>query len=399
MSLTEQEQKEFWASLALRHTRGLGPRSWKRLLEAYGSAFKAVQDVASWNARNLARPAQAAALREERWREQARLEWDAVRRLGCGVLLHASPLYPQRLREIPDPPLYLYAQGNAELLRSPGIGVVGTRRSSAYGRNAARELCANLSRSGVTIISGLAYGIDRQAHLAGLEGPGSSIAVLGAGLDVNYPSGNADVRALLRQKGLVLTEYPPGANPEPRNFPVRNRIISGLSLGAIVVEASEKSGSMITARQALEQGREVFAVPGPRDSQNHAGCFWLINQGAKLVCSAEDVLRELAPQLAAWSTTASERHLAAHSPLQEQASPQAATSSTAPSIAKDKKRKCPKLDADAQAVVHALGKGDLHIDDLGGHLGWDAAKVSRVLLLLEMQGLVRQLPGMVYSVV
>jgi len=159
MSLTEQEQKEFWASLALRHTKGLGPRSWKRLLEAYGTAYDAVMQADSWTAQGLVRPSLQQALLSDSWREQARAEWDAARHLGCGVLLYTSAMYPQRLREIPDPPLYLYAQGDASLLQTPGIGVVGTRRSTAYGREAAQELCKGLSGFGVTIVSGLALSL------------------------------------------------------------------------------------------------------------------------------------------------------------------------------------------------------------------------------------------------
>lgn len=387
MPLASDEHKEFWACLALKHTRGVGPRTWKRLLEAYGNAYDAVMDVASWHARGLARQPLADALRGDAWRAPAREEWDAVRRLGCGVLLHASPSYPQRLREIPDPPLFLYAQGECALLGAPAVAVVGTRQSTPYGREAAHELCLGLSRAGIVIVSGLAYGIDRQAHLAGLEGVGGSIAVLGAGLDSAYPAGNADVRAGLRSKGLLLTEYPPGCAPEARNFPVRNRIISGLSLGVVVVEASEKSGSMITARQALEQGREVFAVPGPRAAHNYSGCFTLINQGAKLICSSDDVLRELAPLLRPWRIA-----------IPEPASPAAGLSS--PTATQPAAPRQVELEGDEGRLFAALRQdGQLHIDTLGQRLDWEAARVSRILLLLEMRGLVRQLPGMIYSVV
>ncbi len=386
MPLASDEHKEFWACLALKHTRGVGPRTWKRLLDAYGNAYDAVMDAASWHARGLARQPLADALRSDAWRAPAREEWDAVRRLGCGVLLHASPSYPQRLREIPDPPLFLYAQGECALLDAPAVAVVGTRQSTPYGREAAHELCLGLSRAGIVIVSGLAYGIDRQAHLAGLEGVGGSIAVLGAGLDSAYPAGNADVRAGLRSKGLLLTEYPPGCAPEARNFPVRNRIISGLSLGVVVVEASEKSGSMITARQALEQGREVFAVPGPRASQNYTGCFTLINQGAKLICSSDDVLRELAPLLRPWRIAIPE--------------PTPQTSGHAPATPQPAAPRQVELEGDEGRLFAALRQdGQLHIDTLGQRLDWEAARVSRILLLLEMRGLVRQLPGMIYSVV
>lgn len=397
MSLTPDEQKEYWASLALRHTQGLGPRSWKRLLAAYHSAYAAFKDARHWAGQGLTRPAVAQAVINEAWRTSAQAEWEAVRDLGCGVLLYTSMHYPQQLREIPDPPLYLYAQGDASLLRTPGVGVVGTRQSTRYGRDTTRELCSALSKWGVTIISGLAYGIDRQAHISGLDGLGSSIAVLGAGLDSVYPAGNADVRARLNRKGLVLTEYAPGVRPEPRNFPVRNRIISGLSLGIIVVEASEKSGSIITAKQAIEQGREVFAVPGPRGSSNHTGCFWLINQGAKLICNARDVLRELEPQLKHWCRNENtalfteRREMLEQAPLRRE-KPQQAASPAPPAIPEG-------LNEEEHALFVILRPQNLHIDDLGRRLDWDSGRVSRVLLLLEMRGVVRQLPGMIYGIV
>ena len=188
MPLSKDEQKEFWACLALKHTRGVGPRTWKRLLDAYGTAYRAVMDAAFWPAKRLARQTVSDELRNESWRAPAQEEWEAVRRMGCSVLLHSSPHFPEHLREIPDPPLYLYAQGELTLLEGPAVAVVGTRQSTNYGREATRELCLGLSNAGVTIVSGLAYGIDRQAHMAGLQGVGGSIAVLGAGLDSGYPA-------------------------------------------------------------------------------------------------------------------------------------------------------------------------------------------------------------------
>lgn len=404
LTLADTEQKEFWACLALRHTQGIGPRTWKRLIEGFGSAYQAVMQYKEWGARKLAREGLAETLATDAWRERARQEWDAVRESHCRLLLHTSPYYPRRLWEIPDPPLYLFAQGDASLLGAPSVGVVGTRQSTVYGRDTTCELCTGLSKAGLTIVSGLAYGIDRQAHISALEGPGSSIAVLGAGLDVNYPAGNADVRTRLGQKGLVLTEYAPGVTPEPRNFPVRNRIISGLSLGVIVVEASEKSGSMITARQALDQGREVFAVPGPRGSKNHKGCFWLINQGAKLICSAEEVLQELAPLLKEWRLNAPAAAVERRDRFEEQeeavSPPELFPVHTAPSAQSQKKDVPQDLDPEQRDLLHVLQEtGELHIDMLAEKLAWDAPRVSRTLLLLEMRGLVRQQPGMIYSIV
>ena len=229
--MTDEQRCEYWAALALKHTKGIGPRLWKKLLEHYGGAYAAVKDVSRWKAEKLASTSQMESYRTEAWRENARKEWDAAGSSGCGLLLWSDPLYPERLRQIPDPPIFLYTRGDTSLLENTCVAMVGTRRSSAYGEQAAREIGEALSQAGITIVSGLAYGIDRHAHLAGLSGIGKSIAVIGAGLDQNYPAGNQDVRASLIRQGLILSEFSPDARPEPHNFPIRNRIISGLSLG------------------------------------------------------------------------------------------------------------------------------------------------------------------------
>lgn len=393
--MNERERNEFWASLALKHTRGIGPRTWKRLCGAYGCAYQAVMDVANWSGRKLASSKLAEELRSQAWRANARQEWERALASGFELLLWTDPRYPEHLREIPDPPLYLYCAGDLSLLANPCIALVGTRNSTAYGRDATRDIGAALSAAGLTIVSGMAYGIDRQAHLAGLSGLGGSIAVLGAGLDMDYPTGNSDVRALLLEKGLLLSELAPGTPPEPRHFPVRNRIISGLSLGVTVMEASLPSGSMITARLAMEQGREVFAVPGPRDSNMHLGCFELINQGAKLVCSAEDILRELAPLLGASATPKPETPKAKPRPTARFAR-LSALPATAPSIDQEIPDEA-DLTPDERDIVNALREAPrLHIDALGQRLGWEPGALSRALVLLELRGVVRQLPGMIY---
>ncbi len=374
--MTDDQRREFWACLALKHTKGVGPRLWKKLLGHYGSAYTAVKDVKGWKAKGLASSAQIDAYRTEDWREKARCEWDETGRSGCGLLLLSDPLFPERLRQIPDPPICLYYAGDKGLLENPCVAMVGTRRSSAYGEQAAREIGEALSQAGLTIVSGLAYGIDRHAHLAGLSGIGSSIAVIGAGLNQAYPAGNQDVRTQLLQKGLILSEFSPDARAEPHNFPIRNRIISGLSLGVIVLEAPMRSGSLITSRQALEQGREVFAVPGPRGSKNHTGCFELINQGAKLVCSADDVLRELHALLSGYDQISSPDKTQDKSPV---APPE--------DLAPDARQLFALLQRSGQAM---------HIDSICRELGWDAGKTSGALLLLELRGLIIQQPGMQY---
>ena len=287
---------EYWASLALRHCEALGPVRTKLLLEHFGSAQAAVEGVGEW--RELELPARAiSCMRGERWREKARMEWDAVRENPCGLLLRADPEYPELLAAIPDPPLFLYFYGDIALLSNLCVGVVGARNCSVEGLRTTVQIGRGLAAAGITIVSGMARGIDRAAHLAGLERVGGSIAVLGCGLDVPYPKSNLDLRELLFERGLVLTEYGPGVNGIGRHFIVRNRIISGISRAVLVTEAALRSGSLNTARHALEQGREVMAVPGATGARHLEGCKELVRNGAKPVFAAEDVLCELLPQL------------------------------------------------------------------------------------------------------
>jgi DNA processing protein len=295
---TDQDfRREFFACLALRHTPGIGRRTAKTLVSAYPTAYDAVRDAASWKAKGLVSARQAGVFRSESWRPAAEREFREARDVNLRLLLFSESLYPARLWDIPDPPLFLYYEGDLGLLSGPCLAVVGSRRCTRAGLSATEEVCAALSRFGVTIVSGLAQGIDRQAHLAGLSGLGRSVAVQATGLHVDYPPQNADLRRTLGRRGLVLTEHPPGTRPLATNFPVRNRIISGLSLGVLVAEAGTRSGSLITARLALEQGREVLALPGAFGQPTFAGCNRLIKDGATLVESAEDVLFSLRDQL------------------------------------------------------------------------------------------------------
>jgi len=217
--VTLDAAKEFFSCLALRHTPGIGPRSWKTVLAAYSSAFEAVSDARNWTARKLLPRHRAEVFLREDWRSQAEAEYKAARAQKLLPLTWFDPRYPKRLREIPDPPVLLYAQGDLSLLKNPAVAVVGARECTHFGLSAVERISADLSRSGVTVVSGLAMGIDRQAHQAALTGLGSSIAVLGAGLDIHYPPENESVRQMLQTRGLVLTEYGPGTRPEARNFP------------------------------------------------------------------------------------------------------------------------------------------------------------------------------------
>src|SRR5436309_5520834 len=216
---------------------------------------------------------------------------------GVATLDRADEHYPAWLRTIPDPPPVLYCDGSMEPGDRQAVAIVGSRQATPYGLRVTDALARELSALGFTIVSGFARGIDAAAHHAALASGGRTVAVLGCGLDVDYPSGHASLRAEIAGSGAVLTEFAPGTAPFAMNFPRRNRIISGLALGVVVVEASEDSGSLITARLALEQGREVFAVPGPIDAPTSQGPHGLLKQGAKLVETVDDIVEELLPQM------------------------------------------------------------------------------------------------------
>jgi DNA processing protein len=228
------------------------------------------------------------------------LRWaEEIERTGVRLITAFEEEFPRLLRETADPPFVLYALGRIERLRLPAVAVVGSREASRYGRDVASRLGRELSGAGVTVVSGFARGIDASAHEAALEGPGGTIAVFGCGLDVDYPRENARLKDRLAAQHLLLSEYPPGTEPRPQNFPIRNRIIAGLSSGVVVVEASRRSGSLITARLAADFGRDVFAVPGSIFSDTSSGTHELLRDGAILCRGAEDVLAELFPSVGA----------------------------------------------------------------------------------------------------
>lgn len=361
---------EFRACLALRHTRGLGPRTWKRLVDAFGSAARAVDAFPAWKGLVSARVVNE--FRQGAWTEKAEQEAAQAVALNVSTLFLSDPSYPEALRHIPDPPLFFYYLGDPSLLERPCVAVVGSRQCSRYGMGMADSIAATLSQAGVCVVSGFAFGIDRAAHLGALREVGSSIAVLGTGIDLIYPSSNADLWSEIAAKGLILTEFAPGTKPEGSNFPHRNRIVSGLSLGVLVVEGALGSGSLITADLALAQNREVFALPGPANLKTYQGCHQLIRQGACLIQDGEDILRELEARLRPFTLP--------------RESAVAAKPTTLPA------------DPDQRALVRLLGDRErLHIDALTRELSWPSEKVSAALLLLELQGLVEQLPGMYYS--
>jgi DNA processing protein len=313
-----------------------------------------------------------AVVRSRGYREIAAEIFDWGKREGCHFLIRGRPGYPSLLEEIYDPPLLMYARGRLEALRSPCIAVVGTRKPTIYGLQMAQGLGSDLGGRGIAVVSGLARGIDAAAHRGCLEGNGTTIAVLGCGIDVVYPREHQQLTKKILEKGLILSEFIPGTSPSPQNFPVRNRIISGLALGTIIVEASEYSGSLITARLAMEQNRDVFAVPGNLTSPQSFGPNFLIKQGAKLVQSWRDVVEELPSEL--------RREIL----IDEDAKPPVKAQL--------------ELKSDEENLVVKLLKIDeaTQFDKILRGSGLSVSSLSNLLLNLEMGGWIRQLPGNLY---
>src|ERR671927_528075 len=288
--------------IALNMTPGVGPRVTARLLEHFGSA-EAVFDAPRRELALLRLPPETIeSIANRELHERAEHEIERVRGLGGDILVLDDGVYPALLRETYDPPVTLYVKGAwAECLESPCVAIVGSRRCSTYGQNAALMLSRELAQRGVTIISGLAHGIDAAAHRGALEAGGKTVAVMGTGLDRFYPRDHGKLALeILAKGGALITQFPLGTPPVSENFPYRNRVISGLSLGVLVVEAAENSGSLITARLAMEQNREVFSVPGNITSRNSFGTNYLIKgAGAKLVQQWQDVVSEFPADIAA----------------------------------------------------------------------------------------------------
>ena len=286
---------------------------------------------------------------------------ERVAALRARVITLGDETYPVLLKEIIDPPLALHFRGDLSLLARPALAIVGSRRASPYGVNAAEHLARQIAGAGIVIVSGGARGIDAAAHHAALDAGGSTIAVLGTGIDIVYPASNRRLFRRIEERGLIVSEFPPGTPPKPENFPMRNRVISGLARGTVIVEATSRSGSLITARMAAEQGRDVFAVPGSIFSAGSEGTHRLVQYGAKLVHDANDVLEEFPGGLRATQTPAQEPE----SPLKE--------------------------------VLAVLSKDDgAHVDAVAARVGRTPALVAEALLQLELEGWIRALPGARY---
>lgn len=284
---------------------------------------------------------------------------------GITIISVEDTDYPFLLANIYDPPYLLYYQGDIKIAEKLCVAIVGSRAASSYGKTQAFKFASDLSQHDVAIVSGLARGIDAQAHLGALDKGGKTIAVLGSGLDIIYPRENLRLSEKIKREGLLISEFPPGTHPEPFNFPIRNRTISGLSRGVVIVEAQLKSGALITADFALEQGRDVFAVPGPVNSQNSAGTNRLIKQGAQLVTSAQDILEE-------YSLVINE-----NTRISEQ-------------------NKLKFLDNYEEKILECLGSEILHIDELLRQTGYDIGLVSSILFQLELKGFIKATAGNYY---
>lgn len=345
---------------ALGAAPGIGVARTEALLSRFGSAERA------WNA-----PAEAlrAAVGDEaatalaatrRAASVARL-WSAIEASGARVVVRGDAGYPPLLAEIPRAPILLYVEGEVRHLAHPGVAVVGTRRATDYGRRMADAVARDLVAAGLAVVSGLALGIDGAAHAAALDGGGVTVAVLGCGLDVAYPAGSERLRDAIAARGALVSEYPPGTEPLPGRFPARNRIVSGLTLATVVVEAGERSGALVTAALAADQGRDVYAVPGPIDRPQSRGANRLIADGAGVVLSGA----ELASAIAA-----------------ERALDRAAARVALPA------------DPVEAALRDRLDDAPRHADAIGREAGLAAPDVARGLALLELKGLARHVGGM-----
>jgi len=367
--LSKPDHSELALWLALTRIKGLGCISFKKLASHFADPTQSLSATAAELSaiEGIDRKAVDGLLAFTQW-DEVEQEVQRADEAGVKIIPFGSAIYPARLRSIADPPPCLYVKGEIRREDDKAVAVIGTRSASHYGRRVTRDLCRGLASLGFTVISGMARGIDGVAHDEALNAGGRTIAVLGSGVDRAYPPEHRKLYHRISENGAVISELPLGAPPLAFNFPARNRLISGLSAGVVVVEATEKSGSLITAAIALEQGREVFAVPGEVGSSRSRGGHRLIRQGAKLVENVDDILEEIAPQL-----VARDRQPAALRTLPVDAQPE------------------------THKIFDLLQERSLHIDEVIEASGFSASRVSQILLELELQGFLKQLPGNRYS--
>jgi len=363
-----KDQQCAWLALYL--VEGLGNVGGKNLIEHFGGP----DAIFSAGPAELARVSGVSSkaiesIRQGRLAKAPEVELAKVERCGARILTYGDEAYPSALREIHDPPILLFIKGKDIPVGLPLVAVVGSRNATHYGLKASERVGFGLAQSGVGVVSGLARGIDAAAHWGCLRGGGHTVGVLGTGIDVVYPRENERLFESVCERGTIVSEFPPGTPPDARNFPIRNRIISGMSKGVVVVEATKRSGSLITAGMALEQGREVFAVPGSIDSFKSTGTHSLLKQGARLVENSDDVLEELAFSL---------------------------RSSPGPDSDGKETALSREMDEIERKIFDILGMYPLHIDEIVRISKLDAGTISGVLLKMELEGIVSQLPGKMF---
>jgi len=363
--------------LALKNVTGIGNHLYKRLLDQFQEPEK-VFSAPKTDLMMVAGVSEriAGAIKGFRLNDQINKEIELAEKQQCRIVTFSDPEYPPLLRHIPDPPPYIYVKGRLDDTNHC-VAVVGSRNASSYGKSIAIRLSRDLASRGLGIVSGMARGIDTAAHMGAIAVNGQTIAVLGSGLGVIYPPENRRLYDEIIENGAVISEFPIEEGPNAYNFPARNRIISGIALGTLVVEATKRSGSLITARLAGEQGREVFAVPGSVNSAKSTGAHNLLKQGAKLVASAEDVIEEFYQfqNKAVNQNTVSEERLNTETNL------------------------FPDLIGDESIIYRILEPYPVHIDELSRQTGMDVGKLSIILLNLELKGLVNQSPGKYFNII
>ncbi len=356
------EPAVFW--LGLSSIAGIGRVTFRKLVAHFGSAERALKAGVEELEKIEGLPDKAiAGITSGAWREYAEQELARARKSGVTIVTAESADFPICLKDTPDPPLFLYVRGT--LQQGDGIAIVGTRKPTLYGMNVTKRMASELAATGLTIVSGMARGIDTQAHRGALAARGRTIAVLGCGIDVAYPPENKGLMQEIARSGAVVTENGFGTQPEAGYFPSRNRIISGLSRGTVIVEAAADSGSLITADYTLQQGRKLFAVPGNIGSPTSRGTNSLIRQGAVLIEGSGDILKELGVE-----KTARRRG--------------------------PENSRLPDLNNEEQAAVQCIHDEPKHIDIIMKESGLAAGMLSAVLITLELKGVVAQLPGKYY---
>jgi DNA processing protein len=362
-----QDQRQSW--LALYMIPGLGNVVLRRLFEKFLDV-NAIFEAGFFDLMGVEglRKGIARKILDRELLERAEKEILKAERSGAKVLTYQDPAYPVLLREIHNPPMVLFVKGLEIPLEQTFVGLVGSRNPTHYGLKATERISMALAKRGAGVVSGLARGIDASAHGGCLRAEGFTIGVLGTGIDVVYPKSNRKLFDQMVEEGVVLSEFPMGTAPEPRNFPIRNRVISGLSRGVAVIEATRKSGSLITAALALEQNREIFAVPGSIDSFKSTGTHWLIKQCARLIENADDILDEL------WFLKQGAGVKKGHEPPLPKG----------------------KMDGVERSIYDIIGNYPIHIDQIARTGAMDAGQVAMILLKMELNGTIRQLPGKMY---